>query len=114
MKLSRRLPLLLTFVPAALLSSGLAHAACFSYYCTDTVGLIISDSTGVSLSLSNGLGGLTNCTPSNGIYLRVPKSDPNYASHYAMLLAAKIADRAISFRPVDNSPDCSIGYVYLQ
>jgi hypothetical protein len=106
---------ILTFTAAAtlLLLTGTARASCVSYYCTDTISMLVVDATGVSVRLTSDLTGLTNCTPTGGIYLRVPKSDTNYNSYYAMLLSAKLTAQAISFRTIDNSTDCSVGYMYI-
>ncbi len=98
----------------AVLSSAPALGACGSYYCTDTISMLVVDDSGVSLQLTSGLSGLTNCTADSGTYLRLPKTDPNYAAHYALLLAAKFTERVLSIRTIDSSPNCSVMYVYIQ
>ena len=114
MKTTRRHFLSLAAISTLMLFSGISRASCDGYYCTDTISLVLTDATGFSITLTNGLSGLNNCTPSAGIYLRVPKTDANYASHYALVLTAKAAERRISFRPIDSSPNCSVQYIFME
>lgn len=91
-----------------------AHAACHGYYCTGTIQQLTADSDGTWLMMTGGLGGLTNCTPDSGLFLRVPKSGNNYAAQHAIVLAAKLSDRAVTVRMVDGSNPCVAAYVYVE
>jgi hypothetical protein len=88
-----------------------ASAACYGYYCTGTIQAMSIANDNVYVRLTGGTNGLTNCTPYQSEYITLPKSNPNYSSYYAVLLAAYLAKESITLRPTDASPNCSLLYI---
>jgi hypothetical protein len=93
--------------------SAVANAACYAYYCNAQILTMIVTDTGVLIRLHGDAVGLTNCTPEQGYYLTLPKSNPNYASYYAALLAAYHTKDSVTLRPVDGSTGCLISYIAI-
>ena len=96
-----------------MLPIGNAAFACAYYYCSDTIGVLYVDANGAYISPTNGVTGLTNCTPLSGVYLTLPKSDPNYSSYYAALLAARLTGQSLTIRTLDGSNGCNVGYITI-
>jgi hypothetical protein len=55
--------------------------------------------------------GLTSRTPYSQSFFTLAKSNTNYASHYATLLAAYLAKESVTIRPVDASVGCVVSYI---
>jgi hypothetical protein len=109
----RSLTRCLAFLCASL-CCGIANAAtCFTNYCTDTVSQTYLNDTTLLIKLTNGLSGLTNCTPQAGGYITVPKTNANYNAYYAMVLSASLAKTTITIRTTDSSSPCATAYMYL-
>jgi hypothetical protein len=90
-----------------------ANAACYAYYCNSQILTMIVTETAVLIRLHGDAVGLTNCTPDQGYYITLPKSNPNYASYYAALLAAYHMKDTVTLRPVDGSTGCVISYMAI-
>jgi len=99
------------FALAALMSATAANAACNGYYCQDTIAQLSITDTSVYILLTNGVSGLTNCTPYSSSWITLPKTNANYASMYAALLAARLSGETVTLRPLDASPNCSLQYM---
>lgn len=109
----RKLCSALSLGVASLVTMSPAWGACFGYYCTDTVSVFLVDANEARVQLTGGTGGLTNCTTAGG-YLTLPKTNPNYASFYALMLAARMQGMPLTFRTNDGSNNCSVNYVYIE
>jgi hypothetical protein len=101
---------LLTLV-LLLTASSITSAACYVYYCSAPIQTLYVQDNGAYIQFSGDLSGLTNCTPLGGTYIYLPKSNPNYASIYATLLAARVAEQSISIRTIDGSNSCQLSYI---
>jgi hypothetical protein len=89
-----------------------ARAACTAgYYCSGVIETMTVADDVVYVKLVGGTTGLTNCTPVPGSYFTLPRSNPNYNSYYAMLVAAYMAKESVLLRPVEASPNCTISYI---
>lgn len=95
------------------LASQMSFAACTSASCSDTIGTFYVTSGALYIRPTAGLAGLTNCTPLSGGYVTIPKTDPNYSSYYALLLAADLAGQSIAMRTTDSSSPCTVSYITL-
>jgi hypothetical protein len=98
---------------AGLTATFTASAACFGYYCQAQIQMLYVDNNGVYIRLVGDLAGLTNCTPEGAIYLTLPKTNNNYTTYYATLLAAYMAKEPITIRATDASVGCTVFYVTL-
>lgn len=105
-KLARRI----LWAAIGVAASPAVMAQCFGYYCSGVIQSMTITSDVVYVRLFGDLAGLTNCTPYSQVYLTLPKSDPNYSSYYATLLAAYMAKESVTLRPIDSSPNCTISY----
>jgi hypothetical protein len=101
-------------VCAAALWGAAAEASCGANACTSTIQRLYVDDGQVAIWLAGGTAGLTNCTPSSGVYVMLNASDPNYASKYAMLLSAYLAGQVITLRTSDSpGAACHLAYAYV-
>jgi hypothetical protein len=99
------------FAVTALMGAAAASGACFGYYCQDTIAEITITSDAVYIRLTNGMSGLTNCTPYETSWFTLAKTNPNYNAHYAALLAARASGETVTLRPVDSSSNCLLQYM---
>ena len=97
----------------SMLGLGEAHASCTTNACTDSIAMFYVDSTGLWMQLTAGLSGLTNCTPNSGTFLYLPKTDPNFAAHYAFLLSVKMTAQTIFIRTNDGTSPCTVAYSFI-
>jgi hypothetical protein len=88
-----------------------AGAVCAPIMCSGIVQTMTVSETHVYIRLAGDTVGLTNCTPYSGNYFTLPKSNVNYASYYATLLAAYMAKEQVSLRSIDGSTGCTISYI---
>ena len=107
--------------PSQLISSMLllfcataAAANCVSVRCNDVYverlfvranGLISVGTSGTETGLS--------CTPFNTDYLTLDPQGANADAIYSAILAAQLADKRVTFRMDDGSPNCTIQYIWL-
>jgi hypothetical protein len=87
------------------------RAECFGYYCSGVIQAMTVTDGAVHIMLVGGTTGLTNCTPYSQSYFTLLKSNINYESYYATLLAAYMAKESVTLRPVDSSPNCTVAYM---
>jgi hypothetical protein len=98
---------------AAMALSATASATCPGYYCTAQIETMTITETAVYIRLVGGTSGLTNCTPYSTNYLTLLKSNTNYGTYYATLLAAYMAKESVTLRPNDGSTNCIINYIQV-
>ncbi len=99
-----------------LLSTNYVNADCSGNSCNSVyVDLLYVRASGdVSVGTSGTETGL-NCTPggTNGVYLKLYKSDLSSDFIYSTLLAAQMANRQVKIRISEGSSDCHISYITL-
>jgi hypothetical protein len=88
-----------------------ASSACYGYYCSATIQDMSITNDAVYIRLTGGASGLTNCTPYQNDYITLPKSNTNYNSYYAALIAAYLGKASVTLRPINGSPNCSLSYM---
>ncbi len=96
---------------ASLFLTTAARAECFGYYCSGVIQAMTVTDSAVHIMLVGGTAGLTNCTPYSQSYFTLLKSNVNYESYYATLLAAYMAKESVTLRPVDTSSNCTVAYM---
>jgi hypothetical protein len=94
------------------LTMGSANADCSNgIWCSGVIEAMTVADDLVYIKIVGGTTGLTNCTPVSTGYFTLYRSNVNFNSYYAMLVAAYIAKESVTLRPVDSSPNCVISYI---
>lgn len=99
---------------ALLLSASYANADCGGKRCSKVyVDLLYVRAYGDVSIATSGTETSLNCTPGSDVYLRLHKSDSSSDFIYSALLAAQMANKKVTIRIVEGSPDCQISYITL-
>lgn len=93
-----------------------SFAACSGVGCSDVKidTLYVSENSYMYIATNGVETNLTNCVPSDPIYIRLLTSHPNFDRIYSILLTAVTADKEVTLRMKDttgNSGECEVAYV---
>lgn len=87
---------------------------CNAGSCRGLVGRVLFDSSGqlfIAVTGAN-IGSLTNCNATNGL-ARVPSTDPNQRSLYALALTAFSLQQPVQVAIVQGSANCDVAFLSL-
>lgn len=95
-------------------SNAFSLEGCYQYGCENVyVQEMYLRSDGSHLIQTSGDETKADCIPDSNVFLEINKDSPNKDDIYSAVLASFIAGRKVSFRTVDKSKGCKIGYIRL-
>ena len=99
------------FMLSTLSSTAYADNYCASWGCDATIARLYVQADGNIFVGTDADETLANCTTVSNVYFTLTPSSTNNKEIYSTLLAAFMADRAISIRIVEGSTNCAIQYI---